>query len=154
MERIRTLYKKYKELLVYGLFGVLTTLINLLSFYGLSLMANRGENAYLYINAVAWLVAVVFAYITNKWFVFRSRRWSIKVISKEIPAFFGARIFSFLIEEIGLWAFVEFLGFQGVITTVWGMQITGELVAKLLLALIVIILNYFFSKFVIFRQKP
>ena len=153
MEKIKRIYKRHKEMIMYFVFGVATTLVNLIAFYCLGLVGGSADHAYLIHNIIAWLVAVIFAYITNKLFVFESRSWKTKVLLKELCEFFGARIFSLGIEEIGLWLFVDLLNFGHISYTVAGFCLTGELVAKLALAVIVVVLNYFFSKFIIFKKK-
>lgn len=153
MKIIKNLFLKYKELIVYVIFGGLTTVVNLASFYMLEALFGNGENSYLINNAIAWFIAVIFAYVTNKLFVFESRSWDMKIVGKEVVEFFGARVFSFLIEEAGLWLFVDILDFGKLSYKILGFNITGGLIAKLILAVIVVILNYFFSKFVIFKKK-
>ena len=112
-----------------------------------------GEDLYLVNNAIAWVVGVVFAYITNKLFVFESKSWDLKVITKEITGFLGARIFSFLVEEGGMFLFVSVLGLGENSLTLLGFTITGQFIVKILLAVIVVILNYIFSKFIIFKRQ-
>ena len=143
--------EKYKELFLYVLFGGLTTLVNFIAFWILN--KALGEEVYLVNNAVAWFIAVVFAYVTNKLWVFESKSWKLKTVIKEIPEFFLARVFSLLVEEGGLWLFVEKMSFDRFSFTVFGFDFSGKLIAKLLLAVIVVILNYFFSKFIIFAKK-
>ncbi len=142
---------KNKEIILYVLFGGLTTLVNFFAFWLLNKAA--GEYAYLVNNVIAWFVAVVFAYVTNKLWVFESKSWAFKTIVKEIPEFFLARVFSLFIEEAGLWLFVEKAGFDSFSFSVLGFDVTGKLLAKAVLAVIVVILNYFFSKFIIFARK-
>ncbi len=151
MKKITELIKKYKELLLYVIFGGLTTVVNFIAFWVCGKLL--GEELYLVSNAIAWFVSVVFAYITNKIFVFESKSFAPKILLKEIPAFFSARIFSFGVEEGGMWLFVDLLKFGEYSLTVFGFEISGQLIAKLILAVIVVILNYFASKFVIFRKK-
>lgn len=153
MEKIKELLIKYKELISYVIFGALTTLVNFVTFYILESFILKGENAYLVNNAIAWFVSVVFAYVTNKLFVFDSKSWEIKIVAKEVTEFFGARILSFLIEEAGLWLFVDLMKFGEFSYTIFGFEITGNLIAKLVLSVIVVILNYFFSKLWIFKKK-
>lgn len=148
---IKTLFIKYKELITYVIFGVLTTLVNFFAFWIFTKIF--GEDLYLVNNAIAWVVGVVFAYITNKLFVFESKSWDLKVITKEITGFLGARIFSFLVEEGGMFLFVSVLGLGEKSLTLLGFTITGQFIVKILLAVIVVILNYIFSKFFIFRIK-
>lgn len=151
MKMIKTLFIKYKELITYVIFGVLTTLVNFFAFWIFTKIF--GEDLYLVNNAIAWVVGVVFAYITNKLFVFESKSWDLKVITKEITGFLGARIFSFLVEEGGMFLFVSVLGLGEKSLTLLGFTITGQFIVKILLAVIVVILNYIFSKFFIFRIK-
>ncbi|MBO7217460.1 MAG: GtrA family protein [Clostridia bacterium] len=152
MEKIKSLYLKHKEIITYLVFGVLTTLVNFVSFGFFEFAWGNDTNSYLYNNALAWLIAVIFAYVTNKIFVFESSDWGKNTVVKELAEFFGARIFSFALEEAGLWLFVDILHFGEMSYTVFSINLTGELIAKLILAVVVIILNYFFSKFIIFKK--
>ena len=77
-----------------------------------------------------------------------------KTILKEGSEFLGARVFSFVIEELGLWILVEICLMKNILWNILGILITGTLIAKVILAFIVIVLNYFFSKFLIFKKKP
>lgn len=151
MKMIKKLFIKYKELITYVIFGVLTTLVNFFAFWLFTKIF--GEEFYLVNNAIAWVVGVIFAYITNKLFVFESKSWNLKVITKEITGFLGARIFSFLVEESGMFLFITVLGLGEKSLTILSLTITGQFIVKILLAVIVVILNYIFSKFFIFRIK-
>ena len=151
MAGIKNLFLKYKELITYVVFGALTTLVNFVAFYIFT--GILGEKLYLVTNAIAWVISVVFAYITNKLFVFESKSWNLKLVLKESVEFTGARIFSFLIEEGGMLLFVSVLGLGELSFDIFGFTITGQLIVKLILAVIVVIMNYFFSKFIIFKKK-
>ncbi len=151
MNKIKALFVKYKELITYVVFGVLTTVVNFVCFWALNKIF--GEHIYLLNNAVAWVVSVVFAYVTNKLWVFDSKSWRPKLVAREVAEFFAARLFSFGVEEGGLWLLVDKLGMGAISFAVFGFDITGQLIAKVILAVIVVILNYFFSKFVIFAKK-
>ena len=152
MNKIKELYEKHRELIVYFVFGVLTTAVNLITFYTLESLFGT-ENSYLYNNVIAWVVAVAFAYVTNKLVVFESKSWAPSVVLKEAAEFVGARLFSLGVEEAGLWLFVELLSFGAVSIKILGFNLTGGFIAKVILAVIVVILNYFFSKFIIFKNK-
>ena len=152
MNKIKELYEKHRELIVYFVFGVLTTAVNLITFYTLESLFGT-ENSYLYNNVIAWVVAVAFAYVTNKLVVFESKSWVPSVVLKEAAEFVGARLFSLGVEEAGLWLFVELLSFGAVSIKILGFNLTGGFIAKVILAVIVVILNYFFSKFIIFKNK-
>lgn len=151
MKKIKELILKYKELIVYVIFGGLTTVVNLVVFTlsGFAL----GDERYLISNVIAWFAAVIFAYVTNKLWVFESKSWSVRVLVKEIPSFFAARVFSFLLEEFGLYVFVDLLSFKDISIKIFTLEIGGELIAKAILAVVVVILNYIFSKLVIFKRK-
>ena len=151
MNVIKDILKKYKEPILYVLFGGFTTVVNFLVFYLMNRAA--GEEFYLVNNIIAWLAAVIFAYITNKLWVFESKSLAVKTVFKELAEFFSARIFSLGVEEGGLWLFVDKLGFDSFSFSVFGFEVTGKLIAKLVLAVIVVILNYFFSKFIIFKKN-
>lgn len=148
---IKKLFNKYKEIILYVVFGVLTTLVNFAVFWLFSKIL--GEKLYLFNNAVAWIVSVVFAYITNKLFVFESKSLKPSVIFKEVIEFFAARLFSFAVEEGGLLLFVKCLHFDNCSLNIFSFRISGQMIAKVILAVIVVILNYFFSKFIIFAKK-
>ena len=151
MKMIKKLFIKYKELITYVIFGVLTTLVNFFAFWLFTKIL--GEELYLINNAIAWVVGVIFAYITNKLFVFESKSWDFKVVTKEITGFLGARIFSFLVEESGMFLFVSVLGLGENSLTLLGFTITGQFIVKILLAVIVVVMNYVFSKFFIFKSS-
>ncbi len=148
---MKKLIEKYKELILYVIFGALTTLVNFASFKIFNMIL--GEEHYLVSNVIAWFASVIFAYITNKLFVFESRSWKIGIIWKEIFSFFSARVFSFAVEELGLYALVDLLNFDAYEIDIFGFVIGGKMISKILLAVIVVILNYFFSKLVVFRKK-
>ena len=150
---LKKIFKKVfnKETILYLVFGVLTTVVNLVSFKLLNVLL--GENLYLISNVIAWFVSVIFAFIVNKLFVFESKSWEIKSTLKEIGKFFSARVFSLVVEEIGLLLLVDVAGLKD-FTLDWieKFPISGEMIAKIILAVIVVIMNYFFSKFFIFGK--
>lgn len=144
-------WPKYREPVLYLVFGAATTLVNLVLFWGLNFLV--GEEAYLITNIIATVLAILFAYVTNKLFVFTSRSWSLAVLKREIPSFFGARAFTFLLEEGGLWLFIDVWGAGNLQISVFSLVISGTMPTKLVLQVIVILLNYVFSKFLIFAKK-
>lgn len=157
---------KKKELILYLVFGVLTTVVNWIAF-GIF----KQFTPLLIANVIAWVFAVAFAYVTNKLFVFESKSWEKNVFIKEVISFTGARLFSLGVEELGLiilvnwlkltpalgnfaaWCFdlTQKVGFK--MPDIFYEKIDGEMVVKILLAFIVIVLNYFFSKLIIFKKK-
>ena len=82
---IKKLYKKYEEVILYVVFGGLTTLVNFVSFWVFNKIL--GEKFYLVSNVIAWFISVVFAYVTNKLWVFESKSWAFKILLKEVPEF-------------------------------------------------------------------
>ena len=125
IEKIKELVKKHEELIKYLIIGVLTTVINYIIFAILVKAANIDIHAS---NIVAWLVSVIFAYFTNKLFVFESKSFKLKVIAKEVLSFGAARILSLLLEELVLYIFVNILSMN-------------ELLIKLIANVIVIAIN-------------
>ena len=151
MNTIKNLIIKYKELIVYGIFGVCTTLVNFVTYKLCNVIF--GTDYYLLSNVIAWLVSVIFAYVTNKLFVFESKSWNIKLVAKEVSSFFSARIFSFVIEEAGLFLLIDICNMKEIAVDAFGFTVSGNMISKVLLAVVVVVLNYFFSKFVVFRKK-
>ena len=143
--------KNKKEIINYIIFGVLTTVVNFAVFW----LFNRllGRDFYLASNVIAWIVAVAFAYITNKIWVFESKVTTVKGILLEVSEFFLARLFSLVVEEAGLLILVDLMKFKDLNFNLFTFTITGELIAKVILAVVVVILNYIFSKFIIFKKQ-
>lgn len=151
MKKLTELILKYKELITYAFFGVLTTAVNFTAYWLFSKIL--GEDLYYITNAIAWFVSVVFAFITNKLFVFEAKSFATKTVIKEISVFFSARVFSFFIEEGGLILLVWVLGFGEHSLNLFGYEINGQYIAKVLVGVIVVLINYFVSKFAVFRKK-
>lgn len=151
IQKIKILIKKYRELFTYIIFGVLTTLVSLVTFKASNLIL--GEERYLISNIISWVIAVAFAYVTNKLWVFESKSWSGKTVVKEIAGFFSARLFSLGCEELGLWLLVDVASMGRISLSVLGFTVTGSDIAKLIMQFAVVVLNYIFSKFLVFRKK-
>ncbi len=128
-------YNKIKEVIWYGFFGVLTTLVNIISFYFLD---KTGMNVYLN-NFIAWFLSVLFAFITNKLYVFNSKSLDKKVVIKEICSFFFFRILSLGIDMAGMYICISLLNI-------------GKMISKIIMNIIVIVANYIFSKIFIFKK--
>ena len=142
---------KHKGLVLYAVFGVATTLINFIAFRLCNWLF--GNDWYLVNNVIAWVFAVIFAYVVNKVWVFESRSWAFAVIGREIVEFLTARLLSLGIEEVGLLLLVDVLGMKDLMLNLFGLTFSGPFIAKLILAVVVVVLNYFFSKFIIFKKK-
>ena len=149
MEKIKKLIKSnaFRELFIYGVVGVLTTVVNYIAYFastriGAMICGVSPDHAALIVvaNVIAWILAVIFAFWANKKYVFRSMDWGKNTLKKEIPGFVAARLLS-LVMDIGI---VELM--------VHGMGI-DDLISKLVSNIVVIIVNYFLSKFLIFKKK-
>ena len=148
---IKNLLVKYRELITYVIFGVLTTVVSLVSFKIFDSIL--GEDLYLVSNVISWIFAVSFAYVTNKLWVFESKSWKSNVIIKEIIGFISARLFSLGVEELGLWLLVDIFNIGKISVDLFSFNINGNMIAKLIMQFVVIVLNYVFSKLVIFKKK-
>lgn len=148
MKKLFGLLRKYlnRETISYLIFGVLTTVINYLVFW--FFLQILGDEAALVANVVAFIVAVAFAYVTNKLYVFESKSWSLRVIKKELASFVGARLLTFGLEELGLFVAVNLMHLGRY--AIFGVD--GIMLSKLALNVLVIIGNYVLSKWIIFRK--
>ncbi|MFV0400901.1 MAG: GtrA family protein [Oscillospiraceae bacterium] len=136
---IKRLFIKYREQISYLFFGVLTTAVNYLSF--LLFMAVLPGGAALDISTwLAWFLSVLFAYFTNRRWVFQSKAVGPGPVAKELLSFFAARLFSGLVDYGFILLTVRVLG-------------GNESVMKLLSNVIVILLNYLLSKLIVFRKE-
>lgn len=133
------LYKKYKEIINYIIFGILTTLISLLTYYILTntILNPYNQKELQIANTISWIISVTFAYITNKLYVFDNKN---KINIKEITKFYTSRLTTLLIDIILMHIFVIKLNFN-------------DKIIKLINQIIVIILNYIISKLLIFKKN-
>ena len=142
IKKLLKIYKKNEEVLNYLVIGVLTTLVNIICKYLLLFTIFNAKNPFeLQITVIiSWIVAVIFAYITNRKIVFKSKS---KKIYKEFIKFIEARIITLFVE----------MGFMYIFVTLLKLN-TDLLVAilSLIAQILVIILNYIFSKVFIFKK--
>ena len=131
---LKAFYKKIKDLLLYLLFGVLTTVVSIVSYAVFNVAFEMNE---LVANVISWILAVLFAFVTNKMWVFHAPAHTLKEFVKQMLSFFGGRVATLVIEEIILLVFVTLLAFP---------SIPVKIVAQIL----VIALNYVISKFLVF----
>jgi putative flippase GtrA len=139
------------EIIRYLIFGVLTTLVNFAVYF--AALALFGDESYLVSNIIAWVFAVAFAYVTNKLWVFESKSWAWPHVRKELAGFVSARLFSLAVEEAGLWLMIGALAFGAWSVPIPGHPVGGDVVAKFIMQVVVVLLNYVFSKLIIFRRK-
>lgn len=142
--------QKLIELIKYVFFGVLATIVNLVSFKIFD--GILGQKLYLVTNVISWIITVIFAYITNKLWVFESKKWTPSIVVKEIIGFFGARLFSLGVEEGGLWLLISAMKMGALSFSVFSVNINGNMIAKIIMQIVVVIINYVFSKFIIFKK--
>ena len=141
-----------RETILYLIFGVATTVVNYVVFW-LIYDLICGKDHSLLANGVAFVAAVIFAFVVNKMYVFESRSWTAEALKREVPAFLASRIGSFLVEEAGLFVCEYVLKLNGVILMESaGIQVDGITAAKLALSVIVVILNYVFCKWFVFKK--
>jgi len=137
MKKLIDLYKKYEEVIKYLFFGVLTTLVSIVIYWIFTKLFNVN---YMISNVISWIGSVSFAYITNKLFVFKSKCDNEKDVIIEIYQFFKYRLFSLVIDILLMYLFVEIFS-------------VDDMISKLIVQVIVIVLNYLFSKLFVFKNK-
>ena len=157
MSRLRALYEKYREIISYLFWGVMTTLVSWLT-YALFDLVFRGVGAQLHVfwlsisvtvlmdSILSWICAVLFAYVTNKLWVFESKSWDRQVVWPEIAKFFSARAATGVLEIVA----VPLLTAIGLDQTIFGVE---GMLAKVIVTVVVVILNYILSKLLVFRTK-
>ena len=144
IKKIKELLIRYREVLLYLIFGGLTTVVDwglsflLYHFWGEAIEANailiHGA------NVIAWAAAVLFAFVTNRIWVFKSDKKGLLPILGELGSFAGGRVMTLLLQEA---IFVIFFDIMGI----------NEFLVKIIAAVLVIILNYVISKLFVFRKK-
>lgn len=136
MGKLRVLIRKYYDILVYLFFGVLTTVVNYIVYLPCYNLLHLSAAAS---NAIAWVAAVAFAYLTNKPFVFKSYDWSAKTVVPELTKFVGSRIASGALETVIIFVTVDLLLWDGNIM-------------KLVTSVLVVVMNYVASKLLVFKK--
>ena len=137
ISKCKNIISKYKSIILYGIFGVATTLVNIITYY---ICSNMIHFNVIVSTIISWLIAVIFAYITNKIWVFESKTKNFNEVFREIVSFFSCRILTGILDVIIMYIFVDLLTFNGMII-------------KTLSNILVIILNYVASKLIIFNQN-
>lgn len=138
MDKLVMLYRNNKEIINYLIIGVLTTIVSLVTYYLLTFsFLNPNNNLELQVaNVISWVVSVMFAYITNRKYVFESKSCNIK---KELSKFVSSRLTTLVIDMMLMFIFVSLLMFN-------------DKIIKLIVQFVVIILNYIFSKLFVFKS--
>lgn len=138
LEKLVNLFNKYRAPILYLFFGGVTTLVNIAAYY---IVARIFRIDLIPATLIAWLISVLTAYLTNRKWVFDSHAVGARDILRELLAFLGARIFTGLLDLGMMYLFVKKLYFD-------------DMLIKIVSNVIVIVLNYVFSKFLIFKRQP
>lgn len=162
METIKKYYTKYEEVIKYLFWGVMTTVVNFATFYLLIIIIGTNEGSWKALftdfhrfgeiisnieisaignicNIVAVIVSILFAYVTNRNFVFKDKAHGKKAIVKEMSSFFACRIFTMVVDTAIYWIGCTKLKFPA-------------LIVKMVSQVVVTILNYVFSKVIVFKK--
>ena len=136
MEKWKALYDRYRELILYVVFGGLTTLVSFVSYW---IFVDLFHIYYMAATVLSWIVSVTFAYVTNRKWVFESKAKGFGPVFWEMVRFFGCRAVSFVLD-------------LGCMRVGVGTLHINDKVMKLLSNIVVIIVNYVFSKLIVFRK--
>ena len=140
IEKIKNLYKKYREIIQYLIFGVLSTLVNFGVFFLLKFTIGLTEENGVILNTISNIVAIIFAYVTNRIFVFQSKAKGFKNVLIEVFSFFACRALTLVNDIFVFWLGFNVLGFPDVLV-----KFVGQV--------IIVVLNYILSKLIVFRKK-
>lgn len=135
MNWLKKIFMKDQEIFKYILFGVLTTVVNIAVFFLFDTVLNF---SYIIANAISIIAAILFAFFTNKKYVFKAKSQSWKLAFKEFYLFVGLRSVSGLFDMLSMWMLVDFMNLE-------------TNLSKILTQFIIVVLNYIFSKLYIFR---
>lgn len=130
-------YKKYKEMLLYLFFGGLSFIVSIATYALFNVGMNINE---LIANVLSWIITVMFAFLTNRVWVFQSPTNGVAEFVKQMFVFYSGRVITLVVEEVILLVFITWLGFN-------------SMLVKVVAQVIVILLNYVISKLVVFRKK-
>lgn len=144
MQKIKELFIKYKEIILYVIFGGLTTVVDWAVSFALYHLWDVPMQSMPWLihvaDAIAWIAAVLFAFFTNRMWVFESKRHGFWSVMGELAGFAGGRIVTLLLQEALIAVFFTWLGLN-------------KYLVKIGVAVLVVIGNYFISKFLVFRKK-
>ena len=144
LNKIKTLCTRYREQLLYLIFGGLTTVVDWLVSFLLYGVWDTAIDANAFVihgaNVIAWVAAVLFAFVTNRKWVFQSTRRGAAAVLGELLTFAGGRVLTFLLQEMIFFAFFDLL--------TW-----NEYAVKIVAAVLVVVLNYIISKLLVFRNR-
>ncbi len=135
--KIRQLLCKYMDIILYLVFGVLTTAVNLIVYAPLHYWCDLPASLS---NGIAWVAAVVFAFLTNKKYVFKSNEWAASVVLPELGKFVASRVASGLFETLFIAITVDIM-------------LQDAMLMKVISSIVVIVMNYIASRLFVFRKR-
>ena len=136
IQHMRALFQKNKEILLYLVFGVLTTAVD----WGITFLLYAAHLNVHLADVLAWIAAVLFAFVTNRRLVFQSKKQRPLDVCKELSGFAGGRVLTLLLQEL-------------IVLLLYDVLLWNPYVVKILAAVVVVALNYVISKFLIFKKK-
>lgn len=141
IEKIKKLYNNYKEIVNYLIIGVLTTVVSLVSFYLIRIFVFTSNSQFdiQLANVISWVLAVLFAFVTNKKYVFESKSTGYQKFLEMIK-FYVSRLTTLGIEMFVMWLLTSPLK-------------VDDMISKIIVQFIIVILNYVFSKLFVFKKK-
>lgn len=141
IEKIKKLYNKYKEIVNYLIIGVLTTVVSLVSFYLIRIFVFTNDSQFdiQLANVISWVLAVLFAFVTNKKYVFESKSTGYQKFLEMIK-FYVSRLTTLGVEMFVMWLLTSPLK-------------VDDMISKIIVQFIIVILNYVFSKLFVFKKK-
>lgn len=128
--------KQYREMIMYIIMGIFTTAVNISSFY---ILVEILDTDYKTATVIAWILSVLFAYITNKIYVFQQKTSGMRSLMRELTAFFSVRLLSLGID----------LGMMILLVSQFH---TNETLAKILDNIVIVVVNYIASKWLVFKK--
>ncbi len=137
IQKTKEILLKHKEKISYLFFGVLTTAVDFVSYYTLTRFLFLNED---FSNVLAQFFAILFAYVTNKLFVFEDQTNSFRTLIIQFAKFFSLRLVTLILNSVMFTVMNKMLGINDIVT-------------KVIVSVIVIILNYVFSKLIVFKNK-
>ena len=141
VEKIKKLYNNYKEIVNYLIIGVLTTVVSLVSFYLIRIFVFTNDSQFdiQLANVISWVLAVLFAFVTNKKYVFESKSTGYQKFLEMIK-FYVSRLTTLGVEMFVMWLLTSPLK-------------VDDMISKIIVQFIIVILNYVFSKLFVFKKK-
>jgi len=146
IQKLCKLYHTYQEAIDYLFWGGMTTVVSWGSYSLFVLLLQGLDSVVFWANILSWVCAVLFAFITNKLWVFQSKSWAAGILFPELTKFLSSRVATGVFEMIAVPALVAI----GLKQTIFGID---GMVSKILVSVVVVILNYILSKLFVFKNK-